>query len=50
MQTYHVCVNCGRYFLKGEGFDDEHCSRACTVQYVLVRQYGPEPVTVVTEA
>ncbi len=48
-RQYSVCVNCGRYFLRGKGFDDEHCSRDCTVKYQILRKYGPEPVTVVTE-
>ncbi len=48
-RSYDACVNCGRYFRKGEGFDAEHCTRACTVRYQILRKYGPEPVTVVTE-
>ncbi len=47
--TYSTCVNCGAYFLKGNGFDAEHCSKACTVKYVIMRKYGPEPVTIVAE-
>ena len=48
-RVYSACVNCGRYFLRGKGVDEEHCSRACTVRYQILRKYGPEPVTVVTE-
>ncbi len=48
-KTYSSCVNCGRYFLRGKGFDGEHCTRECTVKYQILRKYGPEPVTVVTE-
>jgi hypothetical protein len=48
-RTYSACVNCGKYFLRGKGFDDDHCSRDCTVKYQILRKYGPEPVTVVTE-
>jgi hypothetical protein len=47
--VYSTCVNCGTYFLKGSGFDDEHCGKACTVKYVIMRKYGPEPVTIVAE-
>jgi hypothetical protein len=47
--AYSTCVNCGAYYLKGSGFDDEHCSKACTVKYVIMRKYGPEPVTIVAE-
>ena len=42
-------MTCGRAFLRGKGFDGEHCTRECTVRYQIVRKYGPEPVTVVTE-
>jgi endogenous inhibitor of DNA gyrase (YacG/DUF329 family) len=48
-RAYGVCVNCGKYFLKGEGHDSEHCSKACTIKYVILRKYGPQPVTVVAE-
>ncbi len=48
-RAYALCVNCGKSFLRGKGFDDEHCSKECTVQYRILRRYGPEPVTVVTE-
>ncbi len=48
-QAYSACVTCGTYFPKGKGFDGEHCSRECTVRYVILRKYGPQPVTVVTE-
>jgi hypothetical protein len=47
--AYSACINCGTYFLKGQGFDGEHCSRDCTVKYVILRKYGPEPVTIVAE-
>jgi hypothetical protein len=47
--TYSTCVNCGAYFLKGNGFDAEHCSKDCTVKYVIMRKYGPEPVSIVAE-
>ena len=47
--TYGTCVTCGRFFSTGQGFDDGHCSRECTVRYLILRKYGPEPVTVVTE-
>ncbi len=47
--SYSACVTCGTYFLKGQGFDHEHCSKECTVQYVILRKYGPEPVTIVAE-
>ncbi len=47
--TWSVCVNCGSFFTTGHGFDTDHCSRDCAVRYQIVRQYGPEPVTVVTE-
>jgi hypothetical protein len=46
---YGACVTCGTYFRKGQGFDDEHCSKACTVKYVILRKYGPQPVTIVAE-
>jgi hypothetical protein len=48
-RVYSTCVNCGKYFLKGEGVDDEHCSQACTTKYVILRKYGPQPVTIVAE-
>ena len=48
-QTFAVCVNCGRVFPRGGGVDDEHCSRECTTRYVIVRNYGPRPVTLATE-
>ena len=48
-RSYDACTNCGRFFLKGKGFDGEHCTRECTVHYQILRKYGPEPVTVVTE-
>ena len=48
-RSYSSCVNCGRYFLRGKGYDAEHCSKDCTVKYQILRKYGPEPVTVVTE-
>ena len=48
-RAFDACVNCGRFFLKSGGFDAEHCTHACTVHYQILRKYGPEPVTVVTE-
>jgi hypothetical protein len=48
-QAFSTCVNCGRVFARGEGFDEEHCSRECTTRYVIVRNYGPRPVTLATE-
>jgi hypothetical protein len=42
-------VNCASVFPRGKGFDEEHCSRECTVQYQIFRKFGPEPVTIVTE-
>jgi hypothetical protein len=48
-RVFESCVNCGTYFPKGGGFDGEHCTRACTIRYQIMRKYGPEPVTVVTE-
>jgi hypothetical protein len=42
-------MNCGSVFLRGKGFDGENCTRECTVHYQIMRKYGPEPVTVVTE-
>ena len=48
-RMYAVCVNCGKYFVKGEGADDEHCSKACTTKYVILRKYGPQPVTIIAE-
>jgi hypothetical protein len=49
VHTYRTCLNCGRHFMKNEGFDDDHCSKACTVKYVIQRIYGPEPVNVLKE-
>jgi hypothetical protein len=49
MRAFSTCVNCGTAFLRGQGFDAEHCSRECTVQYQIFRKFGPEPITVVTE-
>jgi hypothetical protein len=48
-QAYAVCATCGTAFPRGQGFDDEHCSRECTTRYVIVRNYGPRPVTLATE-
>jgi hypothetical protein len=48
-KTYTACVNCGKYFVKGEGADDEYCSKACTAKYVILRKYGPQPVTIIAE-
>jgi len=47
--TFASCGNCGTYFPTGTGFDRETCSRECTVHYQILRKYGPQPVTVVTE-
>ncbi|MGA2615945.1 MAG: hypothetical protein ABSG38_21100 [Spirochaetia bacterium] len=48
-RLYSSCINCGKYFPRGKGFDNEHCSKDCTVKYQILRKYGPEPVTVITE-
>ena len=48
-QAYARCTTCGRAFPRGQGFDDEHCSRECTTRYVILRNYGPRPVTLATE-
>lgn len=48
-RLYSTCANCGKAFLRGKGFDEEFCTRACTVKYQILRKYGPQPVTVVTE-
>ena len=48
-RLYSECANCGRVFLRGQGFDGEYCTRECTVRYEILRKYGPEPVTVVAE-
>ena len=48
-RAYSSCANCGSVFLRGKGFDGENCTRECTVRYQIMRKYGPEPVTVVTE-
>ena len=48
-RVYSECATCGRVFPRGGGFDGEHCTRECTVRYEILRKYGPEPVTVVTE-
>ena len=48
-RAFSACVTCGKYFLKSRGFDSEHCSKDCTVRYRILRKYGPQPVTVVTE-
>jgi len=47
--AYTSCTNCGRWFPSGTGVDRETCSIECTVRYQILRKYGPEPVTVVTE-
>jgi len=47
--AYTSCTNCGTYFLSGSGADRETCSPECGVHYQILRKYGPEPVTVVTE-
>jgi hypothetical protein len=49
-RSYAECANCGRFFPRGKGFDGTYCTQACTVRYQILRKYGPEPVTVVTEA
>ena len=48
-RLYAECANCGSVFPRGKGFDGEYCTRECTVRYEILRKYGPEPVTVVTE-
>lgn len=48
-RVYSVCPNCGRVFPRGKGFDGEYCTRECTIRYEILRKYGPEPVTVITE-
>jgi len=47
--AFTSCSNCGTFFPAGKGFDKESCTRECTVRYQILRKYGPEPVTVVTE-
>jgi hypothetical protein len=47
--AYSSCTNCGRFFPRGTGFDSESCTPECTVRYKILRKYGPQPVTVVTE-
>jgi ribosomal protein S26 len=47
--AFSSCTNCGKFFPAGTGFDRESCTRECTVQYQILRKYGPQPVTVVTE-
>jgi ribosomal protein S26 len=47
--AFTSCSNCGTFFPAGKGFDRESCTRECTVHYQILRKYGPEPVTVVTE-
>jgi ribosomal protein S26 len=47
--TYSTCTNCGKSFPTGKGFERESCTRECTVRYQILRKYGPQPVTVVTE-
>ena len=49
MRMFASCPNCGRYFTRGKGFDGERCSKDCAVHYQILRRYGPQPVTVVTE-
>ena len=48
-RAYSQCANCGKAFPRGGGFDGEYCTRECTIRYQILRKYGPEPVTVVTE-
>ena len=47
--AFSSCTNCGKFFPAGKGFNRESCTRECTVQYQILRKYGPQPVTVVTE-
>jgi hypothetical protein len=47
--AFSSCTNCGKFFPSGKGFDRESCTRECTVRYQILRKYGPQPVTVVTE-
>ena len=47
--AFTSCSNCGKFFPAGRGFDRESCTRECTVHYQILRKYGPQPVTVVTE-
>jgi len=49
MRVFASCPNCGRYFTRGKSFDGERCSKECAVHYQILRRYGPQPVTVVTE-
>jgi hypothetical protein len=48
-RTFTTCANCGKVFVSGEGFDGEHCSRECTIRFLIVRNYGPRPVSLATE-
>jgi uncharacterized Zn finger protein len=48
-RAFSSCANCGTFFPAGRGFDKEHCHKECTVRYQILRKYGPQPVTVVTE-
>ena len=48
-RAFTACINCGKVFVNGEGFDGEHCSMECTTRFVIVRNYGPRPVTLATE-
>jgi hypothetical protein len=48
-RAFTTCVNCGTVFVAGEGFDGEHCSRECTIRFLIVRNYGPRPVSLATE-
>jgi hypothetical protein len=47
--AFSSCTNCGKAFPKGKGYDADSCTRECTVRYQILRKYGPQPVTVVTE-
>jgi hypothetical protein len=47
--AFSSCTNCGKAFPKGKGYDADSCTRECTVHYQILRKYGPQPVTVVTE-
>jgi len=48
-RAYAQCANCGKTFPRGGGIDGEYCTKECTIRYLILRKYGPQPVTVVTE-
>ncbi len=48
-RAFSSCSNCGKFFPSGKGFEKEYCQKECTVHYQILRKYGPQPVTVVTE-